>query len=85
VDDDPKASGLQALQGFFGAGNGLTKGGIAMLADCPVQIDNDNSPGGCVACHPRLPHAPDRMGWDKGAILFAPLHTHWLGIRIPWG
>src|SRR5215467_1244831 len=36
VDDDPKASGLQALQGFFGSGNGLTKGGITMLADRPV-------------------------------------------------
>ena len=46
VDDDPKASGLQALQGFFGSGNGLTKGGIAMLADRPVQIDDDHSPGG---------------------------------------
>jgi len=36
VDDNPKASGLQALQGFFGSSNGLTKGGIAMLANRPV-------------------------------------------------
>jgi hypothetical protein len=56
-----------------------------MLADRPVQIDNDNAPGGCVACHHRLRHAPDRMGWDKGATLFAPLHTRWLGSRVPFG
>jgi hypothetical protein len=36
MNDDPKASGLQALQGFFGSSNGLTKGRIAMLTDRPV-------------------------------------------------
>jgi hypothetical protein len=36
MDDDPKASGLQALQGFFGSSNGLTKGGIAMFTNRPV-------------------------------------------------
>jgi hypothetical protein len=66
VDDNPKASGLQALQGFFGSSNGFTKGGIAMLANRPVQINNDNASGGCVACHHRLRHAPNRTGWDKG-------------------
>jgi len=74
VDNDPKASGLQALQGFFGSGNGLTKGGIAMLANRPVQIDNDNSSGGCVACHHRLRHVPNRTGWDKSATTLKAAH-----------
>jgi hypothetical protein len=36
MDDDPKAGGLETLQGFFGSGNRLAKGGIAMLTDRPV-------------------------------------------------
>ena len=85
VDNDPKAGGLEALQGFFGSSNGLTKGGIAMLTDRPVQIDNDDPPGRCVVRHHRSRHAPNRTGWNKGATLFAPLHTRWLGVRVPFG
>jgi hypothetical protein len=55
-----------------------------MLTNRPVQIDNDHSPGGCVACHHRLRRVPDRTGWDKGATIRTPLHTRWLGIRVPF-
>jgi len=36
VNDDPKPRRLETLQGFFGSGNGFTKGGITMLTDRPV-------------------------------------------------